>query len=96
MARAQHFESRRWTAGTRSSAGTSSAEGKKTLFADKRVRQAMTMLADRERMAKELYRGYAIVAKGTFSAQSQQSDPAVKPLPYDPQHAKALLKEAGF
>jgi peptide/nickel transport system substrate-binding protein len=70
--------------------------GKKTFFADKRVRQALTMLSDRERMAKELWRGYATVAKGTFSAQSRQSDPNTKPLPFDPERAKALLKEAGF
>lgn len=70
--------------------------GKKTFFADKRVRQAMTMLIDRERMARELWYGYANVATGPFSTKGLQCDPTVKPLPFDVDRAKALLKEAGF
>ena len=54
-----------------------------TLFADKRVRQAMTMLLDRERIAKEIYLGYATVASGPFAPKGPQSDPDVKPWPYD-------------
>jgi peptide/nickel transport system substrate-binding protein len=67
-----------------------------TLFADKRVRQAMTMLIDRERMAKDIFRGYATVASGPFAPNGPQSDPKVKPWPYDEKKAKELLKEAGF
>lgn len=69
---------------------------KPTRFADKRVRQAMTMLLDRERMVNELFRGYANVASGPFAPGGPQSDPTVKPLPFDVAKAKALLKEAGF
>jgi peptide/nickel transport system substrate-binding protein len=69
---------------------------KPTHFADKRVRQAMTMLIDRERMVKDIYLGYATVASGPFAPKGPQSDPTVKPLPYDPEGAKKLLAEAGF
>jgi peptide/nickel transport system substrate-binding protein len=67
-----------------------------TLFADKRVRRAMTMLVDRERMAKDIFRDYYTVASGPFAPQSPQSDPNVKAWPYDEAGAKALLKEVGF
>lgn len=67
-----------------------------TRFADKRVRRAMTMLLDRERMAKEIFLGYATVASGPFIPQNPQADPSVRPWPYDPSAAKELLREAGF
>src|SRR5205823_10202180 len=62
-----------------------------TVFSDKRVRKAMTMLIDRERMAKDIFRGYATVASGPFAPNGPQSDPEVKPWPYDEKAAKALL-----
>jgi peptide/nickel transport system substrate-binding protein len=67
-----------------------------THFADKRVRQAMTMLIDRPRMAKEIYLGYAVVASGPFAPKGPQSDPKVEPWPFDPERAKKLLADAGF
>jgi peptide/nickel transport system substrate-binding protein len=70
--------------------------GKPTHFADKRVRQALTMLVDRERLANELFFGYARPASGPFGYGTPQNDPDVKPMPYDPERAKALLTEAGF
>lgn len=70
--------------------------GRTTPFADKRVRQAMTMLVDRERMARELWLGYATVATGPFSRRGPQSDPTIEPWPFDPERALALLKEAGY
>ena len=67
-----------------------------TFFADKRVRQAMTMLLDRERIAKEINYGMAQVASGPFAMGTGQSDPDVKPWPFDVERAKSLLREAGF
>ena len=67
-----------------------------TRFADARVRRAMTMLIDRERIAREIYKGYASVANGPFSPQGPQSDPDVKAWPYDPEAALKLLAEAGY
>jgi len=69
---------------------------KETLFADKRVRKAMTMLIDREQLARDLYDGHAQPASGPFGYGSPQTDPGVKPWPYDPAAALKLLAEAGF
>jgi len=68
----------------------------KTRFADKRVRQAMTYLVDREVMIRDIYRGYAEPAISPFSPRSKQHDPALKPRKADVAKAKALLKEAGY
>jgi peptide/nickel transport system substrate-binding protein len=70
--------------------------GKPTVFADQRVRQAMAMLVNRERMMQELTLGYAELASGPFSPAGKQFDPSVKPLPYDVPRAKQLLAEAGL
>ena len=70
--------------------------GKPTYFAEKRVRQAMTMLLDRQRMIQELMYGYATIASGPFWPNGNQADPNVKPLPYDVEKARQLLGEAGF
>ena len=67
-----------------------------TPFADKRVRQAMTMLLDRERMIRDIWDGIGIVSKGPNNPESPASDPAVKPLPFDQDKAKQLLAEAGW
>lgn len=69
---------------------------KPTRFADKRVRQALTMLIDRERLVNEIYRGYGLVASGPFSPIGPQSDPSIQPWPFDQTKARALLREAGF
>lgn len=71
-------------------------DGKPTRFADKRVRQAMTMLLDRQRMANRLMEGLSTVVTGPFSPMSEQYDHSIKPWPHDPARAKALLKEAGY
>ena len=70
--------------------------GKATPFADKRVRKAMTMLLDRERMIRDIWDGIGIVSKGPMNPESPASDPSVAPLPFDPEKAKALLAEAGW
>lgn len=74
----------------------SGADATKTAFADERVRQAMTLLIDRERIAREVFLGYATVASGPFSPGGPQAAPDLKPLPYDEQLAKSLLKQAGY
>lgn len=66
-----------------------------TVFADKRIRQAMTMLLDRERMCKEIFFGYASPATGPFPPTSPQYDQSVKAWPHDEAAAKKLLLEAG-
>lgn len=94
--RTQHFEYLSPTGGYRYIAWNQQRRGKPTVFADKRVRQAMTMLTNRDRLVQEVMLGYAVPATGPFNPLSKQSSPNVWPWPYDPQRAKALLAEAGF
>ena len=70
--------------------------GRQTPFGDKRVRQAMTLCLDREKMIRDIWEGIGIVAKGSVNPESPASDPAVKPWPFDPEKGKALLAEAGW
>jgi peptide/nickel transport system substrate-binding protein len=65
-------------------------------FRDPRVRRALTMLLDREGIARDLYRGSARVISGPWAPESPAYDPAVAPLPYDRTQAAALLDEAGW
>ena len=66
------------------------------LFADRRVRRAMTMLLDRETILKKVLFGLGTVVSGTFYVNSPEYDGSIQPYPYDPAAAMALLKEAGW
>jgi peptide/nickel transport system substrate-binding protein len=70
--------------------------GKPTPFADKRVRQAMTLLTDRERLIQDIMLGHAVIATGPFNPQSKQANPGIQPWPHDPARAMQLLTEAGY
>ena len=71
-------------------------DGQPTRFADKRVRQAMTMLIDRQEICQRIMVGLATVSTGPFHHLGKQASPSVDLWPYDPNRAKALLKQAGF
>ena len=71
-------------------------DGKPTIFADKRVRQAMTLLTDRQGICDIILLKYATPASGPFAPGSKQENTAIKPMPYDIDKGKALLKEAGW
>jgi peptide/nickel transport system substrate-binding protein len=71
-------------------------KNKASLFADKRVRRAMTMLTDRQRICHDVYRDYAKPTSGPFAMTSPEADPAIKPWPYDVAGAKALLAQVGY
>ncbi len=96
MKRVQNFKYYSRDGGYSYIAWNQSRVGKPTRFADKRVRQAMTMLIDRERMARDLYRGFAKPAPGPFGVISPQNAPDIKPWPYDPKRALQLLADAGY
>ena len=70
--------------------------GRKTPFQDVRVRRAMTLLLDREKMIRDIWDGIGTVAKGPFNPESPASDPSLSPMPFDPDAAMKLLKEAGW
>ncbi|MCW2586567.1 MAG: transporter substrate-binding protein [Frankiales bacterium] len=64
---------------------------------DARVRQALNYAVDKEAIAKNLYSGYASVAKcQTLSTAHFGYDASLEAYPYDPAKAKALLAEAGY
>jgi peptide/nickel transport system substrate-binding protein len=71
-------------------------DGKPTAFADRRVREAMTYLTDRERVIDEVLLGYAQPANGPFNPLGKQADPSLSVRGYDLDKAKALLAEAGY
>jgi peptide/nickel transport system substrate-binding protein len=63
---------------------------------DVRVRLAMTHIIDRETIAKSLLKGEVEIATGPFYIYGKQTDPNIKPWPYDLEKAAALLDEAGW
>ena len=69
---------------------------KNPLFRERKVRQALTMLIDRERIRKEIYHGLAETAVAPFMPGSSFLPKDLKPWPYAPEKAKKLLREAGW
>jgi peptide/nickel transport system substrate-binding protein len=65
-------------------------------FKDKRVRQAMTMLVNRDQIIENVRFGLAKPAASHFLPQVPLHNPNIKPWPYDPKRAAALLDEAGW
>jgi peptide/nickel transport system substrate-binding protein len=63
---------------------------------DVRVRKALNLAVDKKALAEGLFEGFAQVAQGQLLSPSFFGfNKDVGPYPYDPQKAKALLKEAG-
>jgi len=62
---------------------------------DIRVRKAISMSIDKERMARDLLKGTATAAHGLQAPGCPSYDAAFVDLPYDPDEAKRLLAEAG-
>lgn len=71
---------------------------KSDLFTDVKVRQAMMYALDRKLMAEQIYLGFAEQANGTQPVLSiaYAPDQINTIYNYDPDKAKALLKEAGW
>jgi len=63
---------------------------------DKRVRQAINYGVDKEAIIKHVLEGYGKPMGSPLYPATFGYDPSVKPYPYDPEKAKALLKEAGY
>jgi peptide/nickel transport system substrate-binding protein len=65
------------------------------LFADARVRRALTMAVDRDRIRDALLFGFGEPACGMIPPWSPMN-PRLDPLPYDTAAARQLLREAGW
>lgn len=94
--KASHWEYRNPLAGYSYLGWNQARKGKPTRFADRRVREAMTYLIDRQRIIQEIYLGYGEVAMSPFRANSRQHDPALSPRAYDPGKGEELLRQAGY
>jgi len=66
------------------------------MFADRRVRLAMTYLVDRRTVVDRFMEGQGRVVTGPFCADGPQADPSIRPWPYDPARGAALLDETGW
>jgi len=65
-------------------------------FDDVRVRQAFNYAIDKEELCEYVLFGIATPAAGMLSAPHEGHNPDLKPYPYDPDKARALLAEAGY
>src|SRR3990170_855799 len=65
-------------------------------LSDRRVRKAFTYALNRQEMLDSFFGGQGTIISGPFAPGSWAYNLDVAPLPFDPQAAAALLKEAGF
>ncbi|MFM9912123.1 MAG: peptide-binding protein [Methylophilaceae bacterium] len=65
-------------------------------FNDKRVRQAINYAINKQEIIDGVLLGLGEPVAAPYKPGTRWVNPALKPYGYDPQHAKALLKEAGF
>jgi peptide/nickel transport system substrate-binding protein len=65
-------------------------------FKDKRVRQALNYAVDVESIIKNTLNGYGRPIASSVIPECFAYDASIKPYPYDPEKAKALLAEAGY
>jgi peptide/nickel transport system substrate-binding protein len=69
---------------------------KKPLFADKRVRQALTHLVNRQKILKDVLFGLGKIVTGPFFIDSKYYDKSIKPYEFSVVEARRLLAEAGW
>jgi microcin C transport system substrate-binding protein len=69
---------------------------KKPIFQDRKVRQALAYLMNREEMNKKFRNGNGIPLNGPEYYQAETNDHDVKAIPFDPKKAQALFAEAGW
>jgi peptide/nickel transport system substrate-binding protein len=69
---------------------------RRPVFSDKRVRQALTMLLDRELILEEIFYGLGRITTGNFFVDEPEYNKAIEPWPFDPERAKKQLDKAGW
>lgn len=68
----------------------------KPMFADKRVRRALSLATNRFAMIDKVFVGLGSVARGPFLETTPYHAPEIEPLPFDLKQSAALLREAGW
>lgn len=66
------------------------------LFSDKRVRKALTMLVDRDKILHSIMKDLTAKNDGPIMFTQPNYDSTIHQLGYNPEEAKKLLKEAGW
>ena len=66
------------------------------MFADKRVRQALTYACDRKEICKKIFLNRYEPMASPVWPHSEEADPDLEPYPFDPEKAKRLLDAAGW
>lgn len=69
---------------------------KREPFSDIKVRKAINYAIDKQEIIDGVYLGLGINIASPYKPGTRWSNPALKPYPYDPAKARALLKESGF
>ncbi len=68
----------------------------KPYFTSAKVRRALTMAIDRQRIIRDVLHDMGVEITGTFFRDSPSYDPTIVPLPFDPQKARRALEEEGW
>ncbi len=68
----------------------------KSPFKDRRVRQALNYAIDKQSIINGVLNGFAVETATGITKGIIGYDETIKPYPYDPKKAKALLAEAGY
>ena len=68
----------------------------KPIFADKRVRQAMSYAFNKQQMIGSVFAGLGKLTTSPYLPTTPYNDPSIKPYPFDLTKAKQLLTEAGW
>ncbi|MCX5835294.1 MAG: peptide-binding protein [Deltaproteobacteria bacterium] len=66
------------------------------LFADRRIRQAISYAINKDAIIEGILLGYGKPATGPYKPGTWAHNPDVKKYPYDPQQARTLLADAGW
>lgn len=65
-------------------------------FTSKKVRQALTMSIDRQRIVKQILNGLGVEITGPFAINSPSYDKTIVPWPFSPNRARQILEEEGW
>ena len=66
------------------------------LLQDKNVRKALALVCDEESIIKNAKNGYANLVNGPFMPGTQDYNDNIKPIGFDPEKARELLKASGW